>query len=101
MIANTDDDSVKEIYSSKSEHPIYLNWSPDNTNLSFISTNVSGQSIILQSIPSKGGDRTILDTGSPYYWSWAPDGHVMVVHAGGTAASTPEHIAFLNVASST
>ena len=101
MVANTDDDSVKEIYSSKSEHPIYLNWSPDNTNLSFISTSVSGQNIILQSIPSKGGDRTILDTGSPYYWSWAPDGHVMIVHAGGTAASTPEHIAFLNVASST
>lgn len=101
MVANTDDDSVKEIYSSKSEHPIYLNWSPDNTNLSFISTNVSGQNMILQSIPSKGGDRAILDTGSPYYWSWAPDGHVMIVHAGGAAASTPEHIAFLNVASST
>jgi len=101
MVANTDDDSVKEIYSSESEHPIYLNWSPDNTNLSFISTNVSGQNMILQSIPSQGGDRTILDTGSPYYWSWAPDGHVMIVHAGGTAASTPEHIAFLNVASST
>ncbi len=56
---------------------------------------------ILQSIPAKGGDRTILDTGSPYYWSWAPDGHEMIVHAGGTAASAPEHIAFLNVNSST
>ncbi len=57
--------------------------------------------MILQSIPSQGGDRTILDTGSPYYWSWAPNGHVMIVHAGGTAASAPEHIAFLNVDSST
>ena len=57
--------------------------------------------MILQSIPAQGGERTILDTGSPYYWSWAPDGHVMIVHAGGTAASAPEHIAFLNVASST
>ena len=101
MVANIDDDSVNEIYKSGSEHPIYLNWSPDNANLSFISTNVSGQNMILQSIPSKGGDRTILDTGSPYYWSWAPDGHEMIVHAGGTAASAPEHIAFLNVDSST
>jgi TolB protein len=101
MIANMDDDSVNEIYKSDSEHPIYLNWSPDNENLGFISTNSSGQNIILQRIPAKGGDRTILDTGSPYYWSWAPDGKVMIVHAGGTAASAPEHIAFLNVDSST
>ena len=101
MIANPDNGSVNEIYNSESEHPIYLNWSPDSANLSFISTNVSGQNIILQSIPAKGGDRTILDTGSPYYWSWAPDGHVMIVHAGGATSSAPEHIAFLNVASST
>jgi len=97
MVANLDDDSVNEIYTTESEHPIYLNWSPDNANVSFISTNVSGQNMILQSIPSQGGDRTILDTGSPYYWSWAPDGRVMIVHAGGTAASVPEHIAFLHV----
>jgi TolB protein len=98
MVANMDDDSVKEVYTSASEHPIYLNWSPDNANLSFISTTVSGQNMILQSVPATGGKRTILDTGSPYYWSWAPDGKVMVVHAGGAAASSPEHLAFLNVA---
>jgi TolB protein len=100
MVANMDDDTVNEIYKSASEHPIYLNWSPDNANLSFISTNISGQNMLLQSIPAQGGDRTILDTGSPYYWSWAPDGHVMIVHAGGTTASAPEHIAFLKVDSS-
>src|SRR5688572_1564199 len=97
MVANMDDDSVNEVYTSESEHPIYLNWSPDNANLSFISTTVSGQNMILQRVPSTGGDRTILDTGSPYYWSWAPDGKVIVVHAGGAAASSPEHLAFLNV----
>ena len=97
MVANMDDDSVNEIYTSESEHPIYLNWSPDTANISFISTTVSGQNMILQSVPAQGGERTILDTGSPYYWSWAPDGMVMIVHAGGAAASSPEHLAFLNV----
>jgi TolB protein len=101
LVANMDDDSVNEVYSSESEHPIYLNWSPDNANLSFISSTVSGQNMILQSVPSAGGERTILDTGSPYYWSWAPDGSTMIVHTGGAAASTPEHLAFLNVASGT
>ena len=97
MVANMDNDSVKEVYASESEHPIYLNWSPDNTNLSFISTTVSGQNMMLQSVPATGGERTILDTGSPYYWSWAPDGSTMIVHAGGAATSSPEHLAFLNV----
>ena len=97
MVANMDDDSVNEVYTSESEHPIYLNWSPDNANLSFISTTVSGQNMILQSVPSTGGERTILDTGSPYYWSWAPDGSAMIVHAGGATTSSPEHLAFLNV----
>jgi Tol biopolymer transport system component len=101
MVANMDDDSLNQVYTSESEHPIYLNWSPDNANVSFISTNVSGQNMILQSVPVQGGERTILDTGSPYYWSWAPDGQVMIVHAGGAAASSPEHLAFLNVDSST
>jgi Tol biopolymer transport system component len=100
MVANIDDDSANEIYSTESEHPVYLNWSPDSANVSFISTNVSGQNLILQSVPSKGGERTILDAGSPYYWSWAPDGRVMIVHAGGASTSEPEHLAFLNVDSS-
>lgn len=100
MIADMNDDSVNEVFTTESEHPVYLNWSPDNANVSFISTNVLGQNLVLQSVPSQGGDRTILDTGSPYYWSWAPDGRVMVVHAGGASASAPEHIAFLNVDSS-
>lgn len=101
MIANLDDDSVNEVYTSESEHPVYLNWSPDNTNLSFISSTVSGQNLILQSVPSAGGERTILDTGSPYYWSWAPDGNVMIVHAGGATASSPQHLAFLDIDSET
>lgn len=101
MVANVEDDSVQEVYASQSEHPVYLSWSPDGASLSFISSNVSGQNMILQSVPAEGGERTILDTGSPYYWSWAPDGNVMIVHAGGAAASSPEHLAFLNVGSPT
>lgn len=102
LIANMEDDSVEEIYTSETEHPVYLNWSPDNANLSFISTTVSGQNLMLQSVPSGGGERTILDTGSPYYWSWAPDGSVMIVHAGGAAASpSPQRLAFLDVSTDT
>ena len=94
FIHNLDDETTTEVYSSASEFPIYLNWSPDNTNLSFISTTATRDNIILQSVPSAGGERTLLDTGTPYYWSWAPDGSVMIVHTG-NGQTTPEHFSFL------
>jgi Tol biopolymer transport system component len=97
MVANVNDESVNEVFTSESEHPIYLYWSPDNANVSLLTTSVSGQSLILQNIPADGGERTIIDTGSPYYWSWAPDGSTMIVHTGGTNSSAPQHLAFLSM----
>jgi TolB protein len=97
LVANIDDESVDEVYKSDSEHPFYLYWSPDRQNVGFLSTSVPGESFILQSVPVSGGERIIVDTGSPYYWSWAPDGSAMVVHAGGANSSTPEHLSFLQM----
>jgi len=99
FVANMADEKTNEVYSSNSEYPIYLYWSPDNANVSFISTSVSGTSLILQNVPAAGGGkRTIIDTGSPYYWSWAPDGNTLITHSGGAANSTsPEHLAFIQV----
>ncbi|HLF74243.1 MAG TPA: hypothetical protein VI524_07860 [Anaerolineales bacterium] len=99
-VADMDSESADKIYETETEHPFYLYWSPDNENLSFLSTSASGQSLILQTIPAQGGDRTILDTGSPYYWSWAPDGKTMVVHTGSSGSTSPPHMAFLDVSSS-
>ena len=98
LVANINNDDVSEVYASESEHPIYLYWSPDNANVSLLTTSVSGQSLILQNIPADGSERTIIDTGSPYYWSWAPDGSTMIVHTGGAANSaSPQHLAFLSM----
>ena len=98
LVANINDDNVSEIYTSESEHPIYLYWSPDDANVSLLTTSGSGQSLILQNIPADGSERTVIDTGSPYYWSWAPDGSAMIVHAGGAASSvSPQHLAFLSM----
>lgn len=90
-------EQLEKIYSSENEHPFYLYWSPDNENVTFLSNDALGQSILLQNIPIHSGKRVILDVGSPYYWSWAPDGNTMIVHTGSAASSMPEHIAFLQV----
>ncbi len=98
-IATVEEEGAKKVFSSDSEHPFYLYWSPDNTNLGFLSSTSDGQTMVLQSVSSESKDRTIIDTGSPYYWSWAPDGKTMIVHTGSTQTSVPEHLAFLKVGS--
>ena len=97
LVANIDNDDVNQVFESESEHPFYLYWSPDNSNVSLLTTSVSGQSLILQNIPADGSEPTIIDTGSPYYWSWAPDGSTMIVHTGGQASTSPQHLAFLSL----
>ena len=96
-IANVDEETSEQVFQSTSEQPFYLYWSPDNNHLSFLSSTVGGGSLILQSVSSGQEDRTILDTGSPYYWSWAPDGRTMIVHTGSSQSILPDHLAFLQV----
>lgn len=97
FIANLAEETSKKVFASETEHPFYLYWSPDNTNLSFIASTASGASMILQSVSTEREDRTILDVGAPYYWSWAPDGRTMIVHAGSADSATPQHLSFLKV----
>ena len=98
-IASIEEDSSIKVFSETNEAPFYLYWAPDNENVSFLSSTTSGQPLILENVSATGGERVILDTGSPYYWSWAPDGHVMIVHAGGASAASAERLAFLEVGS--
>jgi Tol biopolymer transport system component len=97
FVYNVEDETTTKIFSSESEFPFYLYWSPDNDNVTFLSTSAAGRSLLLQSVPVGEGERVILDAGSPYYWSWAPDGNAMIVHMGSETSSTPEHLAFLQL----
>jgi Tol biopolymer transport system component len=98
LVADIEADTLNEIFSSKTEFPFYLLWSPDAANVSFLTTAASGQALVLQRAPVAGGESTIIDTGSPYYWSWAPDGRILITHSGGAESSTtPEHLAFIRL----
>ncbi len=97
-IADIKTTKTNKVYSSTTEFPVYLYWSPDNTDVSFISTSISGQDLILQSVSAKGSKPTVIDTGSPYYWSWAPNGHTLISHSGGSSTSgVPDHMAFIQL----
>jgi len=96
-IANVDEETSTKVFTSGTQHPFYLHWSPDNTNLGFLTTTSDGQSMILQSVSNESNAATIIDSGVPYYWSWAPDGKTMIIHTGSAEASTPERLSFLQV----
>ncbi|MEM7112540.1 MAG: hypothetical protein AAF614_08905 [Chloroflexota bacterium] len=86
--------NLTEVFSSSTRSPIHLYWSPDNLNVSFLSRSPVGQ-FILQ-MTSADGERTqILDVGQSLYWSWAPDGQQVLMHANG--ATPLARLAFLSV----
>lgn len=98
LVANVAKGSAQKVFENQNELPIYLYWSPDNKNLSFISTILNGQNIVLRNVPAAGGKETILDVGAPYYWSWAPNGKTLIAHVGGGSnASVPDHLSFIEL----
>ena len=86
-----------EAYISDENFPIYLYWSPDGERVSFLTSSVAGN-LTLQMVPAQGGESVVLDAGSPYYWSWAPNGQDILVHVGGAARAQPRaRLSFLSV----
>jgi Tol biopolymer transport system component len=98
-IADIKETKARKVFSNPGENPFYLYWSPDDKTLTYLSSTVSGQSVMLQSVPTDGGKATVIDTGNPYYWSWSPDGSAMIVHSGSETSSVPAHLSFLQTGS--
>ncbi|MEO6625574.1 MAG: hypothetical protein ABIN37_12190, partial [Burkholderiaceae bacterium] len=68
----------------KSETPlIFYYWSPDNEHVGLISSTTSNG--LAFEVVSRAGERQLVDAGAPFYWSWSPDGHAVLAHAGGAS----------------
>lgn len=98
LVADLNDDTVDNVYTSDTQYPFYLNWSPDNKNVGMLTTTITPNLLALQNIPISGEGQQIIDTGSPFYWSWAPDGNTMIVHKNSISTDVPNQLAFLRIA---
>jgi Tol biopolymer transport system component len=87
-VANKDGTGLSEVHSS-TDFLIYYYWAPDSQQVSFIS-GTSTNNIALWLVSASGGAPELLDAGQPFYWSWAPDSHSLLVHSGGARADNPE-----------
>lgn len=78
-----DGTDIAEAFSSRSDTPFYLYWSPGGESIAFLSSGSSTSSLTLRLAPVRGGEARAIATGSPFYWAWAPDGHALLAHIGG------------------
>lgn len=86
--------NVTETFSSQTQQPFYLSWSPDNQHVGFLSSSPSGN-MLLQRVAASGGEAEILDAGEPFYWAWSPAGGRLLMHVGGNRADA--RLSFLNL----
>ena len=82
--------TLVETYTSDRHVPIYLMWSPDSSQVTFISNIAGGPGLVLNMVPAAGGESQVLDVGAPYYWDWLPDSSGVLVHTGGPASTDAE-----------
>lgn len=87
--------TLNEIYNHATRVPFYLYWSPDNENVTFLSS-ASNSQMMLQMAATNGERTQVLDIGQPLYWSWAPDGQQLLMHIDGRTAVTGR-LSFLSV----
>jgi len=77
------------VFSSASQAPSLVAWSPDSTRLVFLASSPSGASYAFTLVPAEGGEPLLLDAGAPYAWAWSPRGQELLVHAGSAAGGLP------------
>ena len=88
-VRGEEDSASRVVFSSPNRVPIYLYWSPDGKQLSFLTSDTRGGPLALHIVPIDGGAEKVIDTGQPYYWSWSPTSLDMVVHVGGSSVDQP------------
>ncbi len=79
------DPAPQELYQGGIQSPFYLYWSPDNSQISFLSSSQRG--IALRVVNADGSeDAEVRGYGTPFYWNWLADNSQMLVHTGATGA---------------
>jgi hypothetical protein len=63
--------------------PFYLLWSPDEMRIGALHNGLNG-AIDFEVVDVGAGTADVIDSGSPYYFSWSPEGDALAVHVDGS-----------------
>lgn len=84
-LTDANDPNPNKLYEGGLQSPFYLYWSPDNSQISFLSNSLGG--IALRVVGADGSSEAeIRAVGTPFYWNWLNDSQQMLVHTGATGS---------------
>jgi Tol biopolymer transport system component len=75
-----DGSELAETYTSD-QFVIYYYWAPDGKRIGLLSQTPG--TLALKVVHTDGREPQTLDTGNPFYWTWAPDSESVLIHANG------------------
>ena len=84
--------ATNTLYEQSGFAPIYLFWSPNGKQLSFITNHAEGIGLYMAQ-PSLSNNAQLLITGQPFYWDWMPDNSRLLIHRD--AGSADEQVRFM------
>ncbi len=73
---------LDSIYESSDLSPFYAYWSPDSSQLSFLTNHPEGLALHLADVGPGSDEENIVATGQPFYWDWTQDGEQLFIHTG-------------------
>jgi Tol biopolymer transport system component len=88
---------LREVYVSDANDVTYLDWSPDNSKIAFLTEDVQDQSVAVNLINAQDGARAKrLLEGSTAFWNWHPDGKSLLTKVG--SLNGPDRLSVIDVA---
>jgi TolB protein len=85
-----------DLFTSSMRPPIYLYWSPDSRQVSFLANDRSSLGLWLAEADGASPARQIA-SGQPFYWDWGQSSDQLFIHSGGLGDDA--QLAFLDAAS--
>jgi TolB protein len=80
LATSTDDGGRPTEATTGAVVPFYLSWDPTSSRIAYLGGREADVEVGI--VEGERGRATPLDTGQPYYLSWAPEGDEMLVHVG-------------------
>lgn len=84
-VNNVETGEIKVHESGLNQPPLYLQWSPDGSILSYVRTSQENRSIELVLWDTETDESTVVLMDRPIYYDWAPDASFLVAHGGGSS----------------
>lgn len=91
--ADEADSERTTLFASGMRPPIYLYWSPDGRQVSFLANERSSLGLWLADANGAAPARQIA-SGQPFYWDWSQGGDLLFIHSGGSGPDA--QLAFLD-----